>query len=129
MNTTNRPREIPLRRNVVTRQLAICPESIRCVAARSYPHQGRRSVPQYVVDQMHADYRRLGSLARTAILYRRTKQDLAFIFRARGLAVKPRGGDNRSPNSRVSGNSSLPLTQAAAHAATGVCHQICARQD
>jgi phage antirepressor YoqD-like protein len=75
----------------------IDPEAIRRAAARAWPKgsHGSRPIPRYVVDAMHREYLRVGSLRTAAATFGRTKQDLAWIFRHHGLEIHRRGGRNR----------------------------------
>ena len=51
---------------------------------------GRKGMPREWIDQMYADYLRLGSLAKAGELHGRTRQNMFDIFKRRGLKLNPR---------------------------------------
>lgn len=72
--------------------LEIAPGEVAFALARCAPkgRYGRRGLPAHVIEKMHADYRRLGSLARVGKLYGRTRQAMYDIFRSHGLELNAR---------------------------------------
>jgi hypothetical protein len=73
------------------------PAVTRRAAARAWGklQHGAAQIPSYVVEAMHAEYLRTGSLRAAGGAFGRTKQAMAYIFRQRGLPMKGRGGPNR----------------------------------
>lgn len=67
-------------------------ERARRAAARHLKKSscGRRGLPEDIVRQMFRDYQRLGSLARVARIYKRSRQAMWEIFKAHGLKMNER---------------------------------------
>ncbi|WP_415907083.1 HNH endonuclease signature motif containing protein [Oleiharenicola sp. Vm1] len=67
-------------------------ETIRRAAARSVRKlgYGNKGLPAAIVAQMYADYQRLGSCARVAVLYGRTAQAMQQIFAFHGCKLHER---------------------------------------
>jgi hypothetical protein len=93
--------EIEGREAARTNQLR--PDQVKAAVARQWrkSSHGARTIPDYVVQAMHTEYLRTGSLAAAAAKFSRTKQDLAYIFKSRGLHVNQPGGDQRSSKRRA----------------------------
>jgi hypothetical protein len=78
-------------RRALARTVPATPSEIRRTAAGAHPkaRTGRRGLPDYVLAAMYSDYQQHHSLAKTAALYRRTRQSLWEIFHRHGLAMEP----------------------------------------
>lgn len=76
-------------RAAVRAQTPLSPEAVRRASARAVRKlaYGRGGLPAAVVGQMHADYQRLGSCAKVAALYGRTRQAMFDIFKSHGCAL------------------------------------------
>ena len=72
------------------------PEPLRATAALMRKGGcGRRGLPSDIVATMYRDYQRLGSLAKVARVYRRTRQAMYDIFRRARLPLNPRNSHAR----------------------------------
>ena len=74
------------------REKVILSEQARRVAIKHMRRNGcgRRGLPKEVVATMHADYRRLQSLAKVAKIYNRTRQSVWDLFRRHKLPLASR---------------------------------------
>lgn len=76
-------------RALATAHVPLSPEEVRRAAIRATPKMayGRAGLPPSAVAQMLADYQRLGSCAKVAALYGRTRQAMFDIFKAHGCQL------------------------------------------
>lgn len=100
-----------------TKQPRIGADQARNILARQWTNNARGplGVPDSIVREWHRNYMQSGSLQATAEEFGRTKQNLAYVFKRRGLAVKSPGGPNHTKNSRDRHNAEATGCSALVH--------------
>lgn len=106
------------RRNVALLKVGLTVEQVRAQWVPKKGSCGRRGLPRHVVNAMHQDYQRLGSIAKVANLYGRSPQATWELFRQHQLPMNPGSKARRRPGIVFQGQLYTP-SKCGFHGTTG----------